>query len=136
MTTALNYIMPKKAITFHRNDRPWITEDLKHLIIQRQGTFSSGNFIAFKFYRNKVNKMITSCPAEFYISKLGYLIQMKPKEWWRVIKRLCGMTPASNCTSFSSQFQLENTDDLSPLDLGNLINNFLELMKDFSLLAT
>ena len=30
--TGLNYIMPEKALTFHDNDRPWITEDLKHLI--------------------------------------------------------------------------------------------------------
>ena len=136
ITTGLNYIMPEKAVTFHRNDPPWITEDFKRLIKQRQRAFSTGNSAAFKFYRNKVNKMRKACRAKFYTSKVEHLKQLKPKEWWREAKRLCGMTTVSNSTNFLSQLQLENAENLSPPDLANLINNtFLEPMKDFSALS-
>ena len=138
ISTGLNYIMPEKGVIFHRNDPPWITEDFKRVIKHRQRAFSSGNSIAFKFYRNKANRMRKSCRAKYYSSKVEHLKQLKPKEWWREAKRLCGMTPVSNSTVFISQLQLENTDhlDLSPLDLANLINNtFLEPMKNVSALS-
>ena len=138
ISTGLNYIMPEKGVIFHRNDPPWITEDFKRVIKHRQRAFSSGNSIAFKFYRNKANKMRKSCRAKYYSSKVENLKQLKPKEWWREAKRLCGMTPVSKSTVFISQLQLENTDhlDLSPLDLANLINNtFLEPMNNFSALS-
>ena len=111
------------------------SKDFKRVIKQRQRAFSSGNSIAFNFYRNKANKMRKSCCAKYYSSKVEHLKQLKPKEWWREAKRLCGITPVSNSPDLIFQLQLENTDhlELSPLDLANLINNsFVEPMKTFS----
>jgi hypothetical protein len=94
------------------------------MIKLRQRAFTSGHSIAFKFNQNKANKMMKSCRAKYYSSKVYHLKQLKPKDWRREEKRLCDMTPVSNSTALISQFHLENTDhlDLSPLDLANLIN--------------
>ena len=113
--------MPEKAVIFYSNNPPWITKDFKRLIKQRQRAF----------YGNKVNTYRKSCRAKFYTSQVEHLKQLKPKEWWREVKRLCGMAPTYNPTDFSSQLQYEYADHLSPIDLANLINNtFLEPMKD------
>ena len=41
--TGYNILMPEKRVKIHRNDPPWISEELKHLITLRQRAFSSGN---------------------------------------------------------------------------------------------
>lgn len=132
ITSGLNYIMPEKSISLHCNDPPWINEDLKRLIKQRQRAFSCGNATTFKFYRNKVNRVRKACRASFYTSKVEHLKQLKPKEWWREVKRISGMISFSKTTNISSQLQVENTDHLSSTELANFINDsFLEPMKDF-----
>ena len=41
--TGYNILMPEKRVKIHRNDPPWISEELKHLTTLRQRAFSSGN---------------------------------------------------------------------------------------------
>ena len=119
--------MPEKAVFVHCNDAPWINDDLKRLIKRRQQAFSSGNTISFKFYRNKVNNVRKACRSRFYASKVNHLKQAKPKEWWREVKRICGMNSISSTTDLFSQPRIENTDNLLPTELANLINDaFLE----------
>jgi hypothetical protein len=83
--------MPEKAVSVHCNDAPWINDDLKCLTKRQQQAFSSGNTISFTFYRNKVNKVRKACRSRLYASKVNHLKQAKPKEWWREVKRICGM---------------------------------------------
>ena len=46
-------IMPLKTVKFHVNDSPWITSELKELIIVRQKAFAEGSTELFKHYRNE-----------------------------------------------------------------------------------
>ena len=45
ISTGLDLLMPEKHFKFHRNGAPWINEDFKQLINQRQQAFSSCNTI-------------------------------------------------------------------------------------------
>ena len=38
----LNTIMPERSVKVHADDCPWITKDLKRLILQRQKAFTAG----------------------------------------------------------------------------------------------
>ena len=127
-------LMPEEHFKFHRNDPPWINEDFKQLIKQRQQAFFSGNTILYKFYRNKVNRARKSLRENFYASKVSHLKHSKLKNWWSEVKRICGMTDLTGSGNIPSQLQIaDNIDHLSPKDFANLMNNsFLESMKDYS----
>ena len=45
----INILMPKRRITLHVNDPPWITANFKILIKKRQAAFSNGNNELFRF---------------------------------------------------------------------------------------
>ena len=133
IVSGLNYIMPEKAVFVHCNDATWISDDLKRLIKRRQQTFSSGNSISFKFYRNKVNSTRKACRSRFYASKVNHLKQAKSKKWWREVKRICSVNSISSTTDLFCLLQIENADNLLPIELANLMNDaFLEPMKEFS----
>ena len=56
LLSTLNTIMPERSVKIHVEDCPWITKDLKRLILQRQKAFTAGKMSLFKFLRNKVNR--------------------------------------------------------------------------------
>ena len=74
------------------NDRPWMSSNLKRLIQKRQKAFVQGNKILYRQLRNKVNRMTKKCRKIFYETKVKELKQSKPKDWWREVNRLCGLT--------------------------------------------
>ena len=123
VSTGLDLLMPEKQVNLHCNDAPWVTKVFKNLINQRQRALASGNTTLFKFYRNKVNRARKSCRARYYASKVSHLKKSKPKEWWSEVKRMCGMSPVSGSCNLLSQLQVEDTDQLSPKDLANRIND-------------
>ena len=45
----INILMPKRRITLHVNDPPWITANFKILIKKRQAAFSNGNNELFRY---------------------------------------------------------------------------------------
>ena len=125
--------MPEKQVKFHIDDAPWVTNDFKNLIKRRQWALASGNTIAFKFYRNKVNRVRKTLRGNYYTSKVGNLQQLNPKKWWSEVKRLGGMSSSSRLVNLLPQLQTESTDPLSPTQYANLINNiFLEPMQEYS----
>ena len=73
--------MPEQSITVHLNDRPWITTELKSLILRRQSAFNSGNMIRFKILRSKVNRVRKHCRSVYYESKIKDLHNQKPQDW-------------------------------------------------------
>ena len=121
--TGYNILMPEKLVKIHRNDPPWISEELKHLITLRQRAFSSGNNVMFKFYLNKVNRTKKSCRGKYFAYKFIKLKQTNQKTWGSEVKSLSGMTSAPN--ELLNQLHIDNTQDLSSKDFADLINNSL-----------
>ena len=87
----LNTIMPERSVKIHVEDCPWITKDLKRLILQRQKAFTAGKMSLFKFLRNKVNRERKRCRKSYYKAKVQQLLDSKPHDWWREVKQLCGL---------------------------------------------
>ena len=88
--------MPEHTSTIHPNDRPWINNNLKLLLIKRrQKAFASGNVSLFKLLRNKVNRERKRCRKTYYQTKVHKLRDTKPSDWWREMKQLCGMSKSN-----------------------------------------
>ena len=114
----LNTIMPERSVKIHADDCPWITKDLKRLILQRQKAFTAGKMPLFKLLRNKVNRERKRCRKSYYKAKVQQLSDSKPHDWWREVKQLCGLkTEQKNLRSILRI----NCDD-NDQDLANRIN--------------
>ena len=127
----LNTIMPERSVKIHVDDCPWITKDLKRLILQRQKAFTAGKMSLFKFLRNKVNRERKRCRKSYYKAKVQQLSDSKPHDWWREVKQLCGLkTEQKNLRSILRI----NCDD-NDQDLSNRINEtFISIMNSYSAL--
>ena len=82
--------MPERSVKVHANDCPWMTKDLKRLILQRQKAFT-GKMSLFKLLRNKVNRERKRCRKSYYKAKMQQLSDSKPHDWWREVKQSCGL---------------------------------------------
>ena len=64
--------MPVKKITKDTADAPWMTQNLKSLILKRQRAFANykGNSSIFKFFRNVVNRDRKVYKSRYYESRV------------------------------------------------------------------
>ena len=80
--------MPYKCTVICTSDPPWMTSNLKSLIIKRQRAFHDGNLISFKFFRNAVNRKRKVCKATYYANKIQDMKSTNPHVWWKSVKNL------------------------------------------------
>ena len=100
---AMDIFFPFKSVKLHNSDKPWMCSSLKHLILDCQNAFHSGNIPQWKHYRNKVKQAIIIQKQTFYLEKVCHLKQTDSRLWWKLVKRLSGNTKA---TTF---FHIEKT---------------------------
>ena len=98
----LDTIMPVRSIRIQEMDRPWVSSQLKQLIIRRQKAFTSGNLPLFKILRNKVNRERKHCRKVYYENKVKDLHDCKPRNWWGEVKQLCGSAKSSSGRDLTS----------------------------------
>ena len=116
-------LMPVKKITKNTADAPWMTQNLKSLILKRQRVFTKygGNSSIFKFFRNAVNRDRKVCKSRYYESRVQAQMKGKnPKGWWREVKRLSGMQ--SHTRDLLSQLNVPEIESLSLHGKANAIN--------------
>ena len=65
ISTGLDLLMPLKRVRINTRDAPWMTKQIKSLIVKRQEAFKEHgtDSIQFKFYRNVVNRKRKMCKA-------------------------------------------------------------------------
>ena len=80
--------------------------------------------------RNCVNRERKICRAKYYEAKVSHLRECKPSVWWKEVKKLSGMSPASETRANTSKL-LQHLG-FSPGVLANYINSaFLTPMQIF-----
>ncbi|XP_028515119.1 uncharacterized protein LOC110239869 [Exaiptasia diaphana] len=134
--TGLDIIMPLERVRLHTKDAPWMTPELKSLIIKRQKYYHQfgASSIQYRFYRNLVNRKRKCCKAKFYESKIQHLKDNDPKRWWSEVKRLSGSS--SHRGDLRSQINVADLNNLPPKDLANFLNHeLLEPLQDYRLAA-
>ncbi|PFX26424.1 hypothetical protein AWC38_SpisGene8894 [Stylophora pistillata] len=84
----------------------------------------------FRTLRNCVNRERKICRAKYYEAKFSHLRECKPSVWWKEVKKLSGMSPASETRDDTCKL-LQHLG-FSPGDLANYINSaFLTPMQSF-----
>lgn len=88
----LHYLMPLKHIRICNSHAPWMTQNLKQLILKMRAFNTKGaDSATFTFYGNMVNRKRKSCRAKYYEPKLQHMKGENPKRWWSEVKRPSGM---------------------------------------------
>ena len=85
-----------KSVKRNSNDQPWITDDFHRLIGLRQHHYHAGNEIAFRFFRNAVNRCRKNLKRRFYENKMKNLKSKNPKDWWNDVKEITGRRSQKN----------------------------------------
>ena len=62
----LNKHLPYRSITKYQSDKPWVTEEYKQIITQRQAYYRSGNTVQYNILRNSVNRESKSLRLRYY----------------------------------------------------------------------
>ena len=94
---------------------------LKKLIRMRQQAFDSNRHgLAYKFYRNAVNKERKLCQGKYYASKVQDLKGVNPRSWWKEVNKLSGAK--------SQNVNLLNVPDLENLSAPEIANGINEAL--------
>ena len=98
--TGMDILLPLKSKKVIVNEPPWINDQLKSLIHERQVALAQGDLGNFRRLRNRVNRLRKSCRTKYYASKVEHLRDCDPRRWWK--ESLGGMQSATRTepTSF------------------------------------
>ena len=93
LCNAINIYFPAKSIKLHPTDKPWMSAEIKSLILERQRAYHSGFNDRWRLLRNKVRKVrIAICKRkkEFFARKVMSLKTSYPRSWWSLVSKLAG----------------------------------------------
>ena len=123
LCTGLDLLMPVKRVRINTRDAPWMTSDLKSLILKRQQAFHKhgSDSVQFKFYRNAVNRKRKHSKAKFYETKIDQRKQKDPRSWWKEVKRLSGAQQSSS-SNLNSLLDIGELEGLSKREVADHIN--------------
>ena len=127
--------MPVKRVRINTRDAPWMTSDLKSLILKRQQAFHKhgSDSVQFKFYRNAVNRKRKHSYVKFYETKIDQMKQKDPRSWWKEVKRLSGAQQSSS-SNLISLLDIGELEGLSKREVADHINcTLLEPLEEYRL---
>ena len=87
----MDTLLPLRSKKLSINDPPWINEQLKSMIRERQRALARGDDANFRRLRNSVNRLRKLCRAKYYASNVEQLRDCEPRRWWKEVKKLAGM---------------------------------------------
>ena len=126
METFIDTFLPFKITSKHSKDKSWITPDFKSEIMQRQSDLRSGNFKEYTRLRNKINHESKEIRKTFFKEKMQHVNENDPKQWWRHIKDVVGLSKQNNAkgdivdlAADINCFFHSVSVDLPPLPAGN-----------------
>ena len=87
---AINIYFPAKSVKIHPTDKPWMSAEIKLLILERQRAFHSGSNEKWRLLRNKVRMAICKRKKEFFACMVKSLKTSDPRSWWSLVSKLAG----------------------------------------------
>ena len=110
---------PKKIFRVAKDDKPWVTHDVKLLDRQRKREFLK-NHKSIKWYNlnEKYLNLIKKCKCAYAEKIVGDLKSSNPSQWYSKVKRMSNLT-----RDFDEQYFIE---ELSELDAQKQADTFVE----------
>ena len=123
--------IPNRVVAIRKDDLPWITKEIKHLIRKRnrlrkkaKKTKSTFIYNKFKVVRNKVVNLLRNAQALYYKSLYDKINNNKfgSKDWWKLVKQISNL---SSKQSGINVLHSENGKTISDdSEKANLLNVF------------
>jgi hypothetical protein len=113
----INEHLPWKQIKIDSSDKPWITSEIKSLISKRQTAWAAGNYLMFRFCRNKVNALCKKARLNYYNKSIAGVQQSDSRKWWSAVKNTAGLQSSKNVSTI--MFEGKSYSDANPANLLN-----------------
>ncbi|KAI8482474.1 hypothetical protein Bbelb_397940 [Branchiostoma belcheri] len=103
----LDRTVPKKKSRVTKNDKPWMSNNIKQHIVERQDAFRSGNIALYAKLRSTVAKLIKNAKRWYYQNEVDQLKHSSSGQWFRSVKNLIGMGDTKRNTESSDLHSLQ-----------------------------
>ena len=103
LLSACDVYFPSKFVKIHPTDKPWMSPEIKALILERQRAYLNGPEEKWRRLRNKVREVITRRKREFYKNKVNNLKSTDPRKWWSMVNKLAGKDSSPNELSYTDE---------------------------------
>ena len=117
----------EKTVRIYSNDKPFMTHNIKRLIVERNKAFKNKEIERVKDLRRKISLEIQKAKIGFYENNVSPNLKSRPKSWWKHIKCLIGKKPAKT-TMLDPTTGLQMDDKQSACYINNF---FANLTKDY-----
>ena len=115
LTGLLDQYLPYIKVTKYTADKPWVTQQFKDVIRQRQRALLSGNRQEYSRLRNRAGRMSKSLRQKYYQKKVQALHEADSHSWWKRTKQFL---------SVSDTDQLQHLDVPTGQPLADAINTY------------
>jgi len=85
----INTAMPEKTVKRCSNDKPWVTDEFRHLVDRRNRAFKDKS-TTYPYLRNKANKLRKRLRKNYYTEKIRDTT-VGGRNWWHGVKEVTGM---------------------------------------------
>ena len=113
---AINECFPVKKSKLHVNDKPWLTDRIKNLILERQKAYNSNNQTLWRKLRNQVQQEIKRAKVSYHANRIRNLQKTEPKKWHQQIKVV------TNSSKAKLSLDIPGIDDFDIKGKANAIN--------------
>ena len=81
---------PEKSTKRFSSDRPYITQEVKKMVMEKRWLFRQGNTQQANRLKNKLRKVTRKHANKYVERKVNHLFESKPSQWYNRIKRMTG----------------------------------------------
>ena len=82
LCNAISIYFPAKGVKLHPTDKPWMSAEIKSLILVRQRAYHSGSNDRWRPLRNKVCIAICKRKKEFFARMAALKVLLHPTAYW------------------------------------------------------
>jgi len=101
-TSLLEHYLPLRSVSRFSTDKPWITDEFRRLIRQRQYAWTH-NKSEYNRLRNAVNWLSRKLRERFYKKKIEGLRQSNASNWWHQTKKLTGQVSKQDLVGLANE---------------------------------
>lgn len=128
-TSLLDHYLPLRVVNRYSTDKPWVTDEFRRLIRQRQYAWTNNNMADYHRFRNAVNRLSKKLRKHFYENKVKGLRSCESANWWRQTKRLTGQISKPDLAGLANNLTGGDMGELARRINDSLINVSADLTR-------
>ena len=101
-------VLTKKTITMYPNNKPYISSEIKELIVKKQRAFKSGDLVTMRNIHKEMNQKIGEAKRKEKEKFEAYCATSNSKKMWESMKAMTNMAPAKKGLCVSNEKEKAN----------------------------